>query len=212
MQPEQLDGAHDQRPPVRVHLHSSPRWPSTLHQAHQVRLPDHRPGLLREDAAVGVHHGRRHLQAGLHGGGVEHSVGGAQEGVAELCSRTLEESVKIPAQCPPQVLYLICKTYLTNAPLSEKVWTREQRLAAMEGITLSEVLKLLLLLLLLFLSEVVEFAKTFLDSHSLESLYYGNLSKEQARELTDLLVGERADYLERRAAEIGATVEVKTSF
>ena len=89
------------------------------------------------------------------------------------------------------------------------MWTREQRLAAMEGITLSEVLKLLLLL---FLSEVVEFAKTFLDSHSLESLYYGNLSKEQARELTDLLVGERADYLERRAAEIGATVEVKTSF
>ena len=82
----------------------------------------------------------------------------------------------------------------------------------MEGITLSEVAKLLLLLLLLFLSEVVEFAKTFLDSHSLESLYYGNLSKEQARELTDLLVGERADYLERRAAEIGATVEVKTSF
>ena len=85
----------------------------------------------------------------------------------------------------------------------------------MEGITLSEVVKLLLLLLLLlllFLSEVVEFAKTFLDSHSLESLYYGNLSKEQARELTDLLVGERADYLERRAAEIGATVEVKTSF
>ena len=69
-----------------------------------------------------------------------------------------------------------------------------------------------MLLLLLFLSEVVEFAKTFLDSHSLESLYYGNLSKEQARELTDLLVGERADYLERRAAEIGATVEVKTSF
>ena len=83
----------------------------------------------------------------------------------------------------------------------------------MEAITLSEVVKLLLLLLLLLLlSEVVEFAKTFLDSHSLESLYYGNLSKEQARELTDLLVGERADYLERRAAEIGATVEVKTSF
>ena len=115
--------------------------------------------------------------------------------------------------CPPQVFYLICNTYLTNAPLSEKVWTREQRLAAMEGITLSEVVKLLLFFFfLLFLSEVVEFAKTFLDSHSLESLYYGNLSKEQARELTDLLVGERADYLERRAAEIGATVEVKTSF
>ena len=56
---------------------------------------------------------------------------------------------------------------------------------------------------------MVEFAKTFLDSHSLESLYYGNLSKDQARELTDLLVGERADYLERRAGEIGATVEVK---
>ena len=32
--------------------------------------------------------------------------------------------------------------------------------------------------------KVVEFAKTFLDSHSLESLYYGNLSKEQVRELT----------------------------
>ena len=81
----------------------------------------------------------------------------------------------------------------------------------MESITLSEVLELLLLLLLfsLLLLKVVEFAKTFLDSHSLESLYYGNLSKEQARELTDLLVGERADYLERRAEEIGATVEVK---
>ena len=58
------------------------------------------------------------------------------------------------------------------------------------------------------LPEVVDFAKTFLDGHSLETLYYGNLTKEQARELTDLLVGERADYLERRAGEIGATVEV----
>ena len=94
------------------------------------------------------------------------------------------------------------------------MWTREQRLAAMESITLSEVLELLLLLLLfsLLLLKVVEFAKTFLDSHSLESLYYGNLRKEQARELTDLLVGERADYLERRAAEIGATVEVEKTF
>ena len=56
----------------------------------------------------------------------------------------------------------------------------------MESITLSEVLELLLLLLLfsLLLLKVVEFAKTFLDSHSLESLYYGNLSKEQVRELT----------------------------
>ena len=34
--------------------------------------------------------------------------------------------------------------------------------------------------------------------------------KQKARELTDLLVGERADYLERRATEIGATVEVNT--
>ena len=75
------------------------------------------------------------------------------------------------------------------------MWTREQRLAAMEAITLPE---------------VVDFAKTFLDGHSLETLYYGNLTKEQARELTDLLVGERADYLERRAGEIGATVEVNS--
>lgn len=54
--------------------------------------------------------------------------------------------------------------YLLNALLSEKVWTREQRLGAMEEITLEEVLN---------------FAKTFLDSHSLETLYYGNLSKTQ---------------------------------
>ena len=36
------------------------------------------------------------------------------------------------------------------------------------------------MLLLLLLFKVVEFAKTFLDSHS---LYYGNLSKEQVKEL-----------------------------
>ena len=36
------------------------------------------------------------------------------------------------------------------------------------------------------LSQVVEYAKTFLDSHSLETLYYGNLSKDQARQLTGI--------------------------
>ena len=36
------------------------------------------------------------------------------------------------------------------------------------------------------LSQVVEYAKTFLDSHSLETLYYGNLSKGQARQLTGI--------------------------
>ena len=101
--------------------------------------------------------------------------------------------------------------------------------------------------MLQLLSQVVEYAKTFLDSHSLETLYYGNLSKGQARQLTgiqfhfqyisifdfrqltdnintyqfpnlifrqltDMLVGERADYLERRADELGATVEVSQFF
>ena len=40
--------------------------------------------------------------------------------------------------------------------------------------------------MLQLLSQVVEYAKTFLDSHSLETLYYGNLSKEQARQLTGI--------------------------
>ena len=87
--------------------------------------------------------------------------------------------------------------------LSEKVWTREQRLAAMEGITLPEVKFLfasntdddvvtvqfvidLFLLMTQVLPQVVEYAKTFLDSHSLETLYYGNLSKGQARQLTGI--------------------------
>ena len=54
--------------------------------------------------------------------------------------------------------------YLLNAFLSAKIWTREQRIGAMDGITLEE---------------VVTFAKSFLDSHSLECLYYGNISREQ---------------------------------
>ena len=42
------------------------------------------------------------------------------------------------------------------------------------------------LLMLELLSQVVDYAKTFLDSHSLETLYYGNLSKGQARQLTGI--------------------------
>ena len=54
--------------------------------------------------------------------------------------------------------------YLLNAFLSAKIWTREQRLGAMEEISLQE---------------VVTFARSFLDSHSLECLYYGNMTKDE---------------------------------
>ena len=58
--------------------------------------------------------------------------------------------------------------YLLNAFLSAKIWTREQRLGAMEGITLQE---------------VVTFAKSFLDTHSLECLYYGNMTRDEVGHL-----------------------------
>ena len=56
--------------------------------------------------------------------------------------------------------------YLLNALLSARVWTREQRLAAMENIGQQQ---------------VVDFGRNFLDSHSVESLFYGNISKQQVR-------------------------------
>ena len=119
LQPEQLVGAHHQRPPVRVHLHRPPRRPHPLHQAHQVWIPDHCAGLLWEDVPLGLHHGRRHLQAGLHWGRVEHGAWGSQEGIAELRGRAPQEPVKVPAQCPSQVLeplwYDIYLNYLGNS-------------------------------------------------------------------------------------------------
>ena len=56
--------------------------------------------------------------------------------------------------------------YLLNALLSARVWTREQRLAAMENISQEQ---------------VGSFARSFLDTHSLECLFYGNISKQQVR-------------------------------
>ena len=56
--------------------------------------------------------------------------------------------------------------YLLNALLSARVWTREQRLAAMENINQQQ---------------VVNFGRHFLDSHSVECLFYGNISKQQVR-------------------------------
>ena len=56
--------------------------------------------------------------------------------------------------------------YLLNALLSARVWTREQRLAAMENIDQQQ---------------VGSFGRNFLDSHSVECLFYGNISKQQVR-------------------------------
>ena len=54
--------------------------------------------------------------------------------------------------------------YLLNTFLSENTWTREQRLGALDDITRED---------------VVNFSKNFLDTHSLECLFFGSVSKEQ---------------------------------
>ena len=54
--------------------------------------------------------------------------------------------------------------YLLNTFLSAKTWTREQRLGALEDIVKDD---------------VVDFAKKFLDNHSLECLFYGSINKDQ---------------------------------
>ena len=96
--------SHAQGPPLRVHVHGAPRWSRPLDQAHQVRLPDHGPGLLREDGALGQHLGGVPLQARLHGGRVEHRARGAQEGFAKLRGGASQKPIKVPTQRPPQVL------------------------------------------------------------------------------------------------------------
>ena len=54
--------------------------------------------------------------------------------------------------------------YLLNTLLSARTWTRDQRLAALDNIAAED---------------VVQFAHSFLDNHSLECLYYGSIAKEQ---------------------------------
>ena len=54
--------------------------------------------------------------------------------------------------------------YLLNTLLSARTWTRDQRLAALDNIAAED---------------VVQFANSFLDNHSLECLYYGSIAKEQ---------------------------------
>ena len=60
--------------------------------------------------------------------------------------------------------------YLLNTFLSAKTWTREQRLGALDDITRED---------------VVQFAKNFLDNHSLECLFFGSVSKEQVNGLNE---------------------------
>ena len=83
--------------------------------------------------------------------------------------------------------------YLLNTFLSARTWTREQRLASLDHIRAEE---------------VSEYARRFLDSVSLECLFYGSISKQQAQEITDILIDQRAEYVERRGAELGVKVEV----
>ena len=73
--------------------------------------------------------------------------------------------------------------------LTHSVWTREERLEALPGITHSE---------------LCSHARALLDRHALEALYYGNLSKAEARGLTEQLLAARAEYLASRAAVLGA--------
>ena len=54
--------------------------------------------------------------------------------------------------------------YLLNTFLSANTWTREQRLGAMDDISKED---------------VINFSKNFLDTHSLECLFFGSVSKEQ---------------------------------
>ena len=82
---------------------------------------------------------------------------------ADLIKTVLEVHRKALQSCAAEPLRNQSK-YLLNALLSARVWTREQRLAAMENISQQE---------------VVSFGRNFLDSHSVESLFYGNISKQQ---------------------------------
>ena len=82
--------------------------------------------------------------------------------------------------------------YLLNALLSATVWTRDQRLAAMDNI---------------HREEVVSFGRSFLDNHSVECLYYGSITKDQSQAITDRLVELRAEYLKERADQLGVKVE-----
>ena len=54
--------------------------------------------------------------------------------------------------------------YLLNTFLSANTWTREQRLGALDDISRED---------------VINFSKNFLDTHSLECLFFGSVSKEQ---------------------------------
>ena len=84
---------------------------------------------------------------------------------ADQIKTVLEVHSKALQSCAAEPLRNQSK-YLLNALLSARVWTREQRLAAMENISQQQ---------------VVDFGRNFLDSHSVESLFYGNISKQQVR-------------------------------
>ena len=83
--------------------------------------------------------------------------------------------------------------YLLNTLMSARAWTREQRLDALKDITKDD---------------VINYSKNFLDTHTLECLFYGSISKHQAQEITDQLVQLRAEYLDRRGKELGLKAEV----
>ena len=63
--------------------------------------------------------------------------------------------------------------YFLNTFLSARTWTREQRLGALDDITRED---------------VVNFSKSFLDTHSLECLFFGSVSKEQVKTINTVIL------------------------
>ena len=152
------------RPPLPTHL-LLPR-PAVHPEAHQVRVPRDGRGFPREDERAGGQDrgGRVQLRAGPRH--PRRRARGAQEGAAELRRRAAAEPVQVQLDTVWRSHLYPCipARYLLNTLLSARTWTRDQRLAALDNIAAED---------------VVQFAHSFLDNHSLECLYYGSIAKEQ---------------------------------
>ncbi|XP_023335027.1 insulin-degrading enzyme isoform X2 [Eurytemora carolleeae] len=81
--------------------------------------------------------------------------------------------------------------YLVNTLLSSRVWTRQERWESLQDIELHE---------------VEDFARTFLDKHSLECLGFGNVDKDQICKLSEILLKRRAEYLELRCSNLSLKI------
>ena len=147
--------------------HSLLPRPAVHPEAHQVRVPRDGRGFPREDERAGGEDrgGRLQLRAGPRH--PRRRARGAQEGAAELRRRAAAEPVQVQLATTVWRSHLypcIPARYLLNTLLSARTWTRDQRLAALDNIAAED---------------VVQFANSFLDNHSLECLYYGSIAKEQ---------------------------------